>query len=124
MLVLFVLTIDLRQTDCADLSSFCWGFLLYFSLLINREWLRRKKGCYSSVLLYFCPMIVTLLGLSVQIEPHDYMGELFNAFTLFNTVLIDFDRDIWSYISLGYFKQVSLLRKALFIGFFFFFLLV
>ena len=63
-------------------------------------------------------MIVTLLCLSVQIEPHDYMGELFNAFTLFNTVLIDFDRDIWSYISLGYFKQVSLLRKALFIGFF------
>ncbi|XXG62696.1 hypothetical protein AAC387_Pa05g1011 [Persea americana] len=42
-----------------------------------------------------------------QIEPHDYMGELFNAFTLFNTVLIDFDRDIWSYISLGYFKQIT-----------------
>ncbi|KAJ8624330.1 hypothetical protein MRB53_032860 [Persea americana] len=42
-----------------------------------------------------------------QIEPHDYMGELFNAFTLFNSVLIDFDRDIWSYISLGYFKQIT-----------------
>ena len=42
---------------------------------------------------------------TTQIEPHDYMAELFNAISRFNTVLIDFDRDIWGYISLGYFKQ-------------------
>ncbi|KAL6005338.1 hypothetical protein ACLOJK_005904 [Asimina triloba] len=42
-----------------------------------------------------------------QIEPHDYMAELFDALIRFNNVLIDFDRDIWSYISLGYFKQVT-----------------
>lgn len=53
---------------------------------------------------------VTSLGLSwnpytTQIEPHDYMAELFDALARFNTVLIDFDRDIWGYISLGYFKQ-------------------
>jgi adenylosuccinate lyase len=43
-----------------------------------------------------------------QIEPHDYISKLFNLFTQFNTVLTDFDRDMWSYISLGYFKQVTL----------------
>ncbi|PLW66867.1 adenylosuccinate lyase [Pseudohalioglobus lutimaris] len=53
---------------------------------------------------------VTSLGLTwnpytTQIEPHDYMAELFDAIARFNTVLIDFDRDIWGYISLGYFKQ-------------------
>jgi adenylosuccinate lyase len=53
---------------------------------------------------------VTQLGLewnplTTQIEPHDYIAELFDAVAHFNTVLIDFCRDIWSYISLGYFKQ-------------------
>jgi adenylosuccinate lyase len=53
---------------------------------------------------------VTGLGLrwnqyTTQIEPHDYMAELFQAMIRFNTVLIDFCRDVWSYISIGYFKQ-------------------
>ena len=53
---------------------------------------------------------VTSLGLcwnpyTTQIEPHDYMAELFDALARFNTVLIDFDRDVWGYISLGYFRQ-------------------
>lgn len=43
--------------------------------------------------------------LTTQIEPHDYMAELFHAVARFNTILLDFDRDIWSYISIGYFKQ-------------------
>ncbi|MEJ8821820.1 adenylosuccinate lyase [Variovorax humicola] len=42
---------------------------------------------------------------SIQIEPHDYMAELFDAFARTNTILIDFSRDIWGYVSLGYFKQ-------------------
>ena len=50
------------------------------------------------------------LGLSfnpytIQIEPHDYMAELFDAFTRVDTILIDWARDVWGYISLGYFKQ-------------------
>ncbi len=50
------------------------------------------------------------LGLSfnpytIQIEPHDYMAELFDAVTRTNTILIDWSRDVWGYISLGYFKQ-------------------
>jgi adenylosuccinate lyase len=53
---------------------------------------------------------VSSLGLTwnpytTQIEPHDYMAELFDALARFNTILIDFNRDIWGYISLGYFKQ-------------------
>lgn len=42
---------------------------------------------------------------TIQIEPHDYMAELFHALSRINTVLIDLDRDLWSYISLGYFRQ-------------------
>lgn len=50
------------------------------------------------------------LGLSfnpytTQIEPHDYIAELFDAFKRYNTILIDFNRDVWQYISLGFFKQ-------------------
>ena len=53
---------------------------------------------------------VTSLGLSfnpftTQIEPHDYIAELFDAIARFNTILIDFDRDIWGYIAMGHFKQ-------------------
>lgn len=42
---------------------------------------------------------------TTQIEPHDYIAELYDAIARFNTILIDFDRDVWAYISLGYFKQ-------------------
>jgi len=42
---------------------------------------------------------------TIQIEPHDYMAELFDAVTRTNTILIDFSRDVWGYISLGFFKQ-------------------
>jgi adenylosuccinate lyase len=55
-------------------------------------------------------IFVTSLGLSwnpytTQIEPHDYIAEAFDAVRRFNTVLIDFNRDVWGYISLGYFMQ-------------------
>ncbi|MHB1247428.1 MAG: adenylosuccinate lyase [Sulfuriferula sp.] len=58
----------------------------------------------------FAQRFVQGLGLSfnpytIQIEPHDYMAELFDAVSRANTVLIDLNRDIWGYISVGYFKQ-------------------
>jgi adenylosuccinate lyase len=54
--------------------------------------------------------LVTSLGLELnpyttQIEPHDYMAELFDAIARANTILIDLDRDVWGYIALGYFRQ-------------------
>lgn len=58
----------------------------------------------------FAEKFVTSLGLTwnpytTQIEPHDYMAELFDAIARFNTIVIDFDRDVWGYIALGHFKQ-------------------
>ena len=58
----------------------------------------------------FARRFVEQLGLgfnayTIQIEPHDYMAALFDAVARANTILIDLDRDIWGYISLGYFKQ-------------------
>ncbi len=48
---------------------------------------------------------LTFQPFSIQIEPHDYMAELFDAVARTNTILIDFSRDVWGYVSLGYFKQ-------------------
>jgi len=61
----------------------------------------------------FADEFVTDLGLTfnpftTQIEPHDYIAELFDAVARFNTILIDFDRDIWGYIALGHFKQKTI----------------
>jgi adenylosuccinate lyase len=58
----------------------------------------------------FAKKFVESLGLvynpyTIQIEPHDYMAELYDVFARINTILIDIDRDIWGYISMGYFKQ-------------------
>ncbi|MGJ0535037.1 MAG: adenylosuccinate lyase [Methylocystis sp.] len=58
----------------------------------------------------FAQEFVEGLGLAynpytIQIEPHDYMAELYDAVSRINTILIDLDRDIWGYISMGYFKQ-------------------
>jgi len=57
-----------------------------------------------------CGRFVSRLGLTfnpytIQIEPHDYMAELFQVLSRINTILVDLNRDIWGYISLGYFKQ-------------------
>jgi len=61
----------------------------------------------------FANAFVTGLGLdwnsyTTQIEPHDYIAELFDAVARFNVILIDFARDIWAYISLGYFTQKTI----------------
>jgi adenylosuccinate lyase len=51
---------------------------------------------------------VTWNPYTTQIEPHDYIAELFDAIARFNTILIDFDRDVWGYIALGHFKQKTI----------------
>jgi adenylosuccinate lyase len=61
----------------------------------------------------FSKQFISDLGLEMnpyttQIEPHDYMAEQFDALARYNTVLIDFCRDVWGYISLGYFKQKTI----------------
>lgn len=61
----------------------------------------------------FSEKFVTSLGITwnpytTQIEPHDYIAELFDAISRFNTILLDFDRDVWGYIALGHFKQKTI----------------
>ena len=65
------------------------------------DWATVSREFVESLGLEWNPM-------TTQIEPHDYMAELFQAISRFNTILLDFDRDIWSYISLGYFKQKTI----------------
>ena len=62
------------------------------------DWAGHAKSFVESLGLTWNPY-------TIQIEPHDYMAELFDATGRVNTILIDFCRDIWAYISLGYFKQ-------------------
>jgi len=62
------------------------------------DWEAHAKSFVQSLGLAFNPY-------TTQIEPHDYVAEFFHALERFNTILIDFDRDVWGYISLGYFKQ-------------------
>lgn len=89
--------------------------------LVNQEILGKMNGAvgnYNAHLAAYptidwesvCGRFVSDLGLTVnpyttQIEPHDYMAELYQIITRINTILIDLNRDIWGYISLGYFKQ-------------------
>ncbi len=53
----------------------------------------------------FCGLGLKQQTYTIQIEPHDYMAELFDAISRINTILIDWSRDVWGYVSLGYFKQ-------------------
>jgi len=62
------------------------------------DWAQFAQNFVESLSLAFNPY-------TIQIEPHDYMAEFFHALSRFNTILLDFDRDVWGYISLGYFKQ-------------------
>jgi len=74
------------------------NFNAHLSAYPDVDWATVSREFVESLGLEWNPM-------TTQIEPHDYMAELFQAISRFNTILLDFDRDIWSYISLGYFKQ-------------------
>jgi adenylosuccinate lyase len=65
------------------------------------DWAANAEEFVTSLELTFNPY-------TTQIEPHDYIAEMFDALARFNTILIDLDRDLWGYISLGYFKQKTI----------------
>ncbi len=65
------------------------------------DWAQNAQDFIESLGIKFNPY-------TTQIEPHDYIAELFDAVARFNTILIDFDRDIWAYISNGFFKQKTI----------------
>ncbi len=70
----------------------------HLSAYPDLDWQTFSKNFIESLGIGFNPY-------TIQIEPHDYMAELFDAIARFNTILIDISRDIWGYISVGYFKQ-------------------
>ncbi|QIO08434.1 adenylosuccinate lyase [Acinetobacter lanii] len=70
----------------------------HYSAYPDINWPAHSQAFVESLGLEFNPY-------TTQIEPHDYMAELFDALRRFNTILIDFNRDVWGYISLGFFKQ-------------------
>ncbi|MCW8931531.1 MAG: adenylosuccinate lyase [Gammaproteobacteria bacterium] len=73
----------------------------HYSAYPELDWADIAKTFVESLGIDFNPY-------TIQIEPHDYIAEYFDTIARFNNILIDFDRDIWSYISLGYFKQKTI----------------
>lgn len=73
----------------------------HLSAYPNTDWQAHAQAFVTSLGLVFNPY-------TTQIEPHDYIAELYDAIARFNTILIDLDRDIWGYISMGYFKQKTI----------------
>lgn len=65
------------------------------------DWTAIAKNFVASLGVEFNPY-------TIQIEPHDYIAEYFDVIARFNNILIDFDRDVWGYISMGYFKQKTI----------------
>ena len=74
------------------------NFNAHLSAYPNFDWESFAKKFVGSLGLTYNPM-------TIQIEPHDYMAELYDVLARINTILIDINRDIWGYISVGYFKQ-------------------
>jgi adenylosuccinate lyase len=74
------------------------NFNAHLSAYPNFDWEAFAKKFVDSLGLTYNPM-------TIQIEPHDYMAELYDCLARINTILIDLNRDIWGYISVGYFKQ-------------------
>jgi adenylosuccinate lyase len=74
------------------------NFNAHLSAYPTFDWESFAKKFVESLGLVYNPM-------TIQIEPHDYMAELYDCLSRINTILIDLNRDIWGYISVGYFKQ-------------------
>ena len=74
------------------------NFNAHLSAYPNVDWEKFAKQFVENLGLTYNPM-------TIQIEPHDYMAELYDNLSRINTILIDINRDIWGYVSVGYFKQ-------------------
>ena len=71
----------------------------------KKNWIKFSKKFIESIGLVYNPY-------TTQIEPHDFMAETFHIISRINTILIDFNRDIWTYISIGYFKQKTIKKEV------------
>jgi adenylosuccinate lyase len=92
----------LKKTEfLGKINGAVGNYNAHISAYPDVDWEEHAKQFVSSLGLNFNPY-------TTQIEPHDYIAEMFDAFCRFNTIMIDFDRDIWAYISNAYFKQKTI----------------
>ena len=100
--VAFRLGRQLKQIESVEILGKINGavgnYNAHYSAYPNLDWQTIAQQFVEGLGLQFNPY-------TTQIEPHDYIAELFDGIKRFNTILIDFNRDVWGYISLGYFKQ-------------------
>ncbi|WOG25413.1 adenylosuccinate lyase [Endozoicomonas sp. 8E] len=94
-----------RITPLGKINGAVGNYNAHLSAYPEVDWQQHAEKFVASLGLEWNPY-------TTQIEPHDYIAELFDAICRFNTVLIDFDRDIWGYISLGYFKQKTVVGEV------------
>jgi adenylosuccinate lyase len=87
-----------RVTLLGKMNGAVGSYNAHLAAYPSVDWQEHARGLVESLGLGWNPY-------TTQIEPHDYIAELFDALARFNTVLVDFDRDVWGYVSLGYFKQ-------------------
>ena len=87
-----------RVQFLAKMNGAVGNYNAHYAAYPHVDWERFARGVVEGLALTFNTH-------TIQIEPHDYMAELFDAIARANTVLIDLDRDLWGYIALGYFKQ-------------------
>jgi adenylosuccinate lyase len=87
-----------RVEVLAKMNGAVGNFNAHLSAYPEIDWQAFSRGVVEGLGLAFNPY-------TIQIEPHDYMAEYFDALARIDTVLLDLDRDVWGYISLGFFKQ-------------------
>lgn len=96
---------QLKQLDKIEylgkINGAVGNYNAHLSAYPRLDWAAHAQTFVSGLGLTFNPY-------TTQIEPHDYIAELFDVIARYNTILIDFNRDIWGYISLGYFKQKTI----------------
>ncbi|MFT5708019.1 MAG: adenylosuccinate lyase [Oceanospirillaceae bacterium] len=93
---------QLKNTEfLGKINGAVGNYNAHISAYPDVDWEEHAQSFISSLGLQFNPY-------TTQIEPHDYIAEMFDTICRFNTIVIDFDRDIWAYISNGYFKQKTI----------------
>ena len=94
-----------KQEILGKINGAVGNFNAHISAYPKKNWQSFSKEFITSIGLVFNPY-------TTQIEPHDFMAEIFHAISRVNTILIDFNRDIWTYISNGYFRQKTIKNEV------------
>ena len=98
--------IQLKNQDLlGKINGAVGNFNAHISAYPKKNWQKFSKEFIISIGLVYNPY-------TTQIEPHDFMAEIFHNISRVNTILIDFNRDIWTYISNGYFKQKTIKNEV------------